>query len=181
MTDSDRARNRPASRVAATFPHHAEAHAVVVAPPELVFEFMDDPQRLASHMSRSSWRMGGSQMRTELDDRRGQAVGAHIRMAGRILGMRLSVIEAVVERTPHSRKVWETVGCVRLMVMGSYRMGFDLARTRDGSLLRVVIDYAWPSTRWGRWWGRILAAYYARWRARSVAEGAARHFASVEA
>jgi hypothetical protein len=40
-------------------PHHFESSAFVPAPIDGVFSYLDDHVRLASHMSKSSWMMGG--------------------------------------------------------------------------------------------------------------------------
>src|SRR3989338_7916580 len=88
---------------------HDESTALIAAPAERVFAHVDDHTRLSSHMSRSSWRMGGGLMETVLDQGRGQTVGSHIRLSGRVLGIALSVDEMVTERTSPLRKVWETV------------------------------------------------------------------------
>ena len=79
------------SSVLPTLPHHDESSALVSASPERVFALIDDHERLSSHMSQSSWRMDGGRMKTILDERRGQTVGSHIRVSGRILGLELSL------------------------------------------------------------------------------------------
>jgi hypothetical protein len=53
---------------------------LIPAPPEQVFAFVDDHSRFSSHMSQSSWMMGGGRMSIELDEAKGQAVGSHIRL-----------------------------------------------------------------------------------------------------
>ncbi len=79
----------------APLPHHEESSALVSASPQRVFSLIDDHERLSSHMSQSSWRMGGGRMKTMLDERRGQSVGSHIRVGGRVLGLELSLDEVV--------------------------------------------------------------------------------------
>src|SRR5262249_46423 len=69
--------------------HHYESSALVQASVDRVFAYVDDPARLSSHMSQSSWQMGGGQMVMELDEGRGQRVGSRMRLAGRVLGMTL--------------------------------------------------------------------------------------------
>jgi hypothetical protein len=142
---------------------HYEASALVAAPPQTVFAYADDPARLSSHMSKSSWMMGGGRMLTELDAGQGQTVGSRIRLSGRVFGLELSVEEIVIERVPPQRKVWETIGSPRLLVIGHYRMGFEIASQEKGSLLRVYIDYALPQDAPARWLGFLLGRYYARW------------------
>ena len=89
--------------------------------------------------------MMGSTMQTELDEGRGQAVGSHIRMSGRILGVDLFLDEVVLQREPPRYKVWETVGVPRLLVINSYRLGFDIASLPQAVTLRVFIGYNLPS------------------------------------
>src|SRR5574341_716964 len=105
---------------------HRDGSVQIGVPPEQVFAYVDDHEQLASHMNESSWVMGGGRMVTELDERRGKAVGSHIRMTGTVFGMRLFLDEVVTLRTPPSEKAWETVGTPRLLVIGAYEMGFHI-------------------------------------------------------
>ena len=68
----------------------------------------------------------------------------------------------VTERTPPRRKVWRTVGKPKLVVVGSYEMGFDLSAVDEGSALRVWIDYELPPRGLGRF-VPALGDAYARW------------------
>ena len=157
--------------------HHEESSALVSASPDRVFALIDDHERLSSHMSQSSWRMGGGRMKTVLDDGRGQKVGSHVRVGGRVLGLELSLDEVVTEREPPTRKVWETVGSPRLLVIGAYRMGFEVTPRGSGSLLRVFINYAMPSSWPARWLGRVFGGYYAHWCTQSMVNDAVRQLA----
>ena len=118
-------------------------------------------------------------MTTELDEGRGRQVGSRIRLAGRVFGVELSVEEIVTERSPPLRKVWETIGTPRLLVIGHYRMGFELAAQGSSSMLRVFIDYALPQRAPVWWLGRLLGRQYARWCTQRMVEDAAKHFARV--
>src|SRR5512134_2077907 len=82
----------------AMFSDHFEASALVASPADRLFAYADDPARFSSHMSESSWRMGGGRMQIELDASRGQTIGSRIRLSGRIFGLALSVEEIVTER-----------------------------------------------------------------------------------
>lgn len=75
----------------------------------------------------------------------------------------LSVEEVVSEYNPPVLKTWETRGEPRLLLIGPYRMGFDLAPREGKTQLRVWIDYNLPSGWPGRWLGRLLGAVYADW------------------
>ena len=159
--------------------HHCESSSFVQAPVESVFAYADDQARLSSHMSKSSWRMGGGKMEVELDVAQGQAVGSKIRLSGRVFGILLSVEEIVTERNPPHRKVWETTAPPKLLVIGHYRMGFEISPQADDSLLRVFIDYMLPETVPSRWLGNLFGRYYARWCTQQMVDDVVRHFASL--
>jgi len=157
------------------FPHREEAGARVNASPSILFEYLDDHRRLSAHMEKSSWMMLGSRMELRLDAGGGRAVGSHIHLVGRVLGIPLSVEEAVNERTPPSRKVWETLGSPRLLVIGPYRMGFEISAAGEHSRLRVFIEYELPRGP-ARALGWLLGPPYARWCVRRMVNDAVRSF-----
>jgi hypothetical protein len=158
---------------------HYEHSALIPASPDSVFAYVDDQTRLSSHMSRPSWRMGGGRMEIELDSGRGRSVGSHIRLKGRVFGIPLGVNEIVTERNPLRRKVWETTDSPELLVIGHYRMGFEITPSEPGSTLRVFIDYALPDKPPARWLGYLFARRYAAWCTIQMVEDALNHFALV--
>jgi hypothetical protein len=115
-------------------------------------------------------------MQTEIDEGRGQKIGSRIRLSGRVFGVELSVEEIVTERNPPRRKVWETTGTPKLLVIGHYRMGFELSPQGNGSMLRVFIEYALPEGGPARWLGRLFGRYYARWCTQQMVDDAVNHF-----
>lgn len=137
--------------------------ALVPAAPGAVFAVLDDPRRLGRHMEKPSMMMLGGSMRYVLDEKEGRAVGSVIRVEGSVLGLRLSIMEQVIERDPPRRKVWETIEEPRLLVFGSYRLGFEIAPEGAGSRVRVFIDYDLPRSPFGRLLGPLGAHAYARW------------------
>ena len=161
----------------ATLTLHEESNARIAVPAERLFDQLDDPTRLTAHMSTRSWRMGWGKMDTALDDRGGRAVGSHIIVRGRIFGIRLYLDEVVTQRETPFRKTWETVGEPRLLVIGSYRMGFTVTRTVGGSSLRVTIDYALPTTGVSRVLGWAFGRTYAKWCTRRMVQDVEHMFA----
>ena len=161
---------------ALALPVHFECSVIVNAPTEAVFSRLDDPRLLSAHMNRSSWMMAGSRMALELDASQGRAAGASIRMDGRVLGSTLSLEEIVTERNPPRRKVWETTGTPKLLVIGQYRMGYEVTPQSDSSLLRIFIDWALPEERPARWLGRLFGGLYARWCTERMAGDAEEYF-----
>jgi len=55
------------------------------------------------------------------------------------------------------------VGEPHLLVVGAYRMGFEIRPDGAGSLVRIFIDYDRPTGALTRWLGRFLGGWYARW------------------
>ena len=159
------------------FDRHCRSAAEIAGTPDAVFAYVDDQARLSSHMSKRSWMMAGSRMDLELDSAKGQSVGSRIRMSGRVLGIRLSLDEVVTERIPPHRKVWVTIAPTRLLIIGDYRMGFDIDSNTTGSRLAVFIDYSLPATLSGRILGMLFAGAYARWCTDRMVKDAAAHFA----
>jgi hypothetical protein len=107
--------------------------------------------------------MGGGRMVVELDEAKGQEVGSHIRLGGRVFGVSLYLDEVVTRREPPTNKVWETVGAPRLLVVGAYSMGVQITPEQSGSRLRVFIDYQLPDGPVTYWLGRLFGGLYARW------------------
>ena len=98
-------------------PHRFEHSATIVAPPQDVFDFLDDPERIGAHMSGGSPMMLGGAMRYRLDEGRGREVGSVIRIDGRMLGLALHVEEVIAERVPPVRKIWQTAGYQKMIVI----------------------------------------------------------------
>ena len=159
-----------------SFPFHHESAGLASAPVEQVFAYLDDPKALAAHMAESSMMMLGSRMSIDVDAGGGRVIGSKVRMHGSVMGIRLSLEEVITKRRVPRVKVWETIGTPKLLVIANYRMGFELRRQGDSSLVRVFIDYSLPSNAPGSWLGYLLGATYARWCTKQMVMGAGRHF-----
>jgi hypothetical protein len=97
-------------------------------------------------------------------------------LSGRVFGIRLYLDEVVMEHEPPYKKSWDTVGEPRLLVIGPYRMGFELLSVGTDARLRVGIDYQLPTKGVSRWLGRLFGRSYAKWCVRQMAEGAQQSF-----
>ncbi len=163
------------------YSHHHDGEVQVAASAAQVFAWMDDPNHLAAHMTRSSTMMAGGSMCTFLDEGRGRQTGSHIRMRGRMLGFPLELDEVVTEREPPRRKVWQTVGEPTLWVLGAYRMGFDVKQQADGCRVSVFIDYNLPVSPWLQplaWW---MNRPYAGWCVDQMLSAVKEAFSHVQA
>ena len=122
--------------------------------------------------------MGGGRMTTEVDSGLGQKVGSHIRMAGKVFGIAVSLDEAIIEYAPPRLKVWETVGQPKLLVVDHYRMKAQIEPQTDGARLTVSIDYNRPKT--SAWLGMIFGGFYAKWCVMKMIRDTADHFKGVK-
>jgi uncharacterized membrane protein len=120
-------------------------------------------------MSRKSWRHGGGSMSIETDAQGGRAVGSHIWLNGRMLGLSLGVECVVIKRTPNEVKEWETVGTPRLLVIGAYRMSVRIVPHDEVCVVTIAIDYAMPPRAWKRILAAVFGRMHARWRVEQMA------------
>jgi hypothetical protein len=154
----------------------AEATAIVRASPDALFDYLDDQARLGTHMEKPSMMMMGGRMTYEFDAAKGRAEGSVITMRGNVLGLSLQAEEVVRHREPPRRKMWETRGRPRILIIDAYRMGFEIAPTGANSELRAFIEYNMPTESIGRILGWLFVPLYARWCVRSMARDARRRF-----
>src|SRR3989338_2403002 len=142
---------------------HYEKSIVVPTTEAQVFAYVNDHARFSSHMNKSSWMMGGGHMDVKTDEGKGQRVGSHIRMSGTVFGIKLFLDEVITEYSPPNRKVWQTVGDLKLLVVGHYSMSIVIAPDGAGSRCTVSIDYKLPTSPAVRILGYLLADIYAKW------------------
>jgi len=120
--------------------------------------------------------MGGGRMSLHADAAEGRAVGSKLRLSGRAFGIRLQVDEVITERVPPQRKVWKTHGAPRLLIIGSYELGFELLPDGDETVARIFIEYELPTGFISRLAGAAMADMYARWCVNRMIEDARVHF-----
>ena len=144
-----------------TVQRHYEDSVLISVTAEKLFAYVDDYTRFSSYMSQSSWMMGGGRMDVLVDEGRGQKVGSHIRISGTAFGIQLFLDEVVTRHEPPRIKTWETVGELRLLVIGHYGMGIEITPQGSDSVMRVYIDYDLPTT--NVWLGRLFGGMYAKW------------------
>lgn len=158
------------------YTNHYENSTVITSTPESIFAYADNHNNFSSHMNQSSWMMGGGKMETETDEGKGQRVGSHIKMAGRVFGINLFLDEVITQHDPPFKKAWETVGKINLLIMDHYQLGFEINPNKDSSNLRVYIDYN-LSQSWKTYWlGYLFSGMYAKWCVGQMINGVKEHF-----
>ena len=97
-------------------------------------------------------------------------------MKGKMMGVELHLNEVITERQPPHHKAWETIGRQRLLVIDSYRLGFDITERNKSSELRVFIDYNLPVAPLLRALGLMFGKFYAKWCVQQMVNDAQKHF-----
>lgn len=155
---------------------HFEKSITIPASLKKVFGYVDDHSSFSAHMSKSSWMMAGGSMDTQADEKRGQEVGSHIRMNGKVLGIKIFLDEVVSEYKPPFSKAWQTVGDLNLLVIGHYQMGLRVSPENSHSKLKVYIDYELPRSFKTRWLGLLFGGMYAKWCVNQILQDVRKHF-----
>ncbi|OQW47472.1 MAG: hypothetical protein A4S09_15235 [Proteobacteria bacterium SG_bin7] len=157
------------------FKYHYETKAILQASPQSAFDYLNDHRNLSAHMGKSSWMMAGSKMDVKLDEKQGQGVGAEIILYGKMMGIELFVREFVTVSESPKKKIWETSGPQKLLILDQYRMGFELIPAGENSELKVFIDYNLPHGA-QKILGVLFSKFYARWCTEQMAKDAKMYF-----
>jgi hypothetical protein len=161
-------------------PFHYETSGLLNSIANDAFNYLDDHNKLSSHMNKSSWMMMGSRMFTEFDVDCGKKVGSKINMKGKMIGIPLLVNEEITERDLPIKKTWETRGPQRLVILEQYRMGFILKPVSTSvTQLTVFIDYSIPVFGFKHILAILFAKFYAKWCTESIYKDAEVHFRQI--
>lgn len=155
--------------------HYEESIEVNTSPYEL-FNFADDHNNFTSHMNESSMMMGGGKMKTEIDAQGGKVVGSHIRMYGSAFGINIFLDEVITIHEPPHHKEWQTVGDLKILVIGHYKLGFHIEPTPQGSIFTVYIDYEKPISLGPKVLYFFFSKMYANWCVMQMINGVKQYF-----
>lgn len=155
---------------------HYEESLIIPTKAEDLFSFMDDHRNLSAHMNKSSWIMGGGKMETWVDEGKGQKVGSHIKMGGKVFGINLFLDEVITHHEPPFHKEWQTMGKINLLVIDHYTLGFEIKPQDSSSLLRVYINYNLPKSAKTYWLGLLFGKMYAKWCVKQMIKSPRDHF-----
>ncbi len=153
---------------------HYEESTIISSSPDKIFNYVDDHSRFSSHMSKSSWMLGGGSMNVITDKDYGQKVGSHIRLSGIAFGIPIALDEVVIRHEPPYVKTWKTVGTPKLLIIGHYTMGIEIKPQSSQSLIRVFINYDLPIT--NAWLGTLFSGFYAKWCVKQMINGVRNEF-----
>ena len=160
----------------AKFLRHYEETTFISAPSEYIFAYADDFHNFSSHMNKSSWMMGGSKMETKIDEGKGQRIGSHVQMEGKVFGINLFLDEVITIHDSPAHKEWQTIGKIDLLVIDHYKLGFKISPEKEGSKMTVYIDYNLPQSAKTQLLGLLLGDMYAKWCVGQMTQGVKQHF-----
>lgn len=155
---------------------HYSAYVDISASPEQLFDFLNNPYNLSSHIRKSSLMMMGSKMKIETDIEKGQKLGSEIKLTGKFLGLDIFVRESIVELEKPLKKVWQTQGVQKLIIIEQYQMGFIITPKDKSSHLEVFIDYTLPQSGIKSILGKSFGHLYAKWCTEKMTQDAYEHF-----
>lgn len=112
----------------------------------------------------------------ETDKKKGQELGSEIKLIGQILGFTIFVKENVTVLERPFKKVWQTQGIQKLIVIDQYKMGFTISPKDNFSVLEVFIDYSLPPTGITFILGWVFGRFYAKWCTQKMIKEAQSHF-----
>ena len=158
------------------YSRHYEESVLVPSTPDEIYTFADNHKNFASHMNKSSWMMGGASMETEIDEGKGQRVGSHIKIQGKVFGLNLFLDEVITKHSPPNHKEWETVGNINLLVIDHYKLGFEVKPEAEHPKLTVYIDYNLPKSFFPQLLGLLFGSMYAKWCVRQMIKGTSDFF-----
>jgi hypothetical protein len=136
---------------------------LIPAESEKVFSFMDDYSKTGMHMTESSTMMMGSKLQLEQLSPNATGIGATYRWFGKMMGMTIDFTQTVSKWVQGVEKEWKTNGDVKIIIMGWYRMFWNLKPVEGGTLATIGIDYSAPR----EWYFKVLSflfgGMYSRW------------------
>lgn len=121
----------------------------IPAPPEEVFEWLDEPLKTGSHMQGGAM---GVKLKLEILSRNHTGVGAAHRWYGRAMGLTVDYTTVVTHWVRNREKVYHTVGSPKIVIMSGFEMRWTLDPTERGT--KVTIDFGYDPPR--SWTGRFL-------------------------
>jgi len=86
--------------------------------------------------------------------------------------------EVITHHQPPYRKEWQTVGDLDIIVIGHYKLGFEIKPENSNSKLKVYIDYNLPNSFKTRLLGILFGRFYAKWCVNQMISGVGKHFKS---
>ncbi len=145
---------------------------VINAPPERVFNYVDDIYHTGWHMSKSSMPMMGSSLKLEILSKNSTGQGAVYRWSGKIMGLTMDFSEIVTKWVKNKERVWKTIDQPKIIIMSNYEMWFFTDPIGKNTKLTFGLSYDLPKNVFGFILGFLLADWYSKWCLNNMCQGA---------
>src|SRR5512138_1320882 len=100
----------------------------IQAPPEKVFETLDDLGVTGMHMTQSSPMMMGSKLHLQYLTENHIGLGSKYRWTGKMVGLNMDFTVEVTKWIKGVEKTWETMGEAKMIIYSWYRMNLLVSR-----------------------------------------------------
>lgn len=131
----------------------------VQAPPEKVFETLDDLGVTGMHMTQSSAMMMGSKLQLEYLTSHHIGLGSKYRWTGKMMGMKMDFTVEVTKWIKDMEKIWETIGEAKMIIYSWYRMNLTVTPVENVTEAELSITYEKPKG----WFAKIISFLFADW------------------
>ena len=133
------------------------------APPETVFNYLDDLGVTGMHMTKSSMMMMGSKLNLKYLTPFKIGPGTQYRWTGKMMGMDMDFTVIVTKWIAGREKTWETIGPAKLIIYSWYRMHLDVAPIRNKTCAELSISYERPAGLLSKILSLIFGDLFGRW------------------
>jgi hypothetical protein len=133
------------------------------APPDRVFDVMDDLGVSGAHMTNSSMMMMGSKLSLEYLTPFHKGPGTKYRWKGKMMGLRMDFTMEVTKWIEGVEKVWETIGESMLIIYSGFQMTLKVYPESMGAKAELSISYNKPTSFIQKILCFLLADWYCNW------------------
>ncbi|HEX5654863.1 MAG TPA: SRPBCC family protein [Chitinophagaceae bacterium] len=137
--------------------------SVYNAPPQMVFNILDDLGVTGMHMTKSSAMMMGSKLHLEYLTANHMGPGSKYRWTGTMMGIKMNFTVEVTKWIQGVEKVWETIGNAKMIIYSWYRMHLHIFPRGNTTLAELSITYARPKSFFYKMISFFFADWYCRW------------------
>jgi hypothetical protein len=133
------------------------------APPDVVFDCLDDLGVTGMHMTKSSMPMMGGEMHLEFLSLHKTGLHTKYRWTGKALWWILDFTVEVTKWIKGKEKTWQTIGPTRIILYSWFQMNLKIETNSAETIARLSISYEKPKGIFSQILCFLLGSFYARW------------------
>lgn len=133
------------------------------APPEKVFQYLDNLGVTGMHMTQSSAMMMGNKLHLEYLTQNHSGLGTKYRWTGKIVGLEMNFTVEVTKWNNGIEKIWETVGVAKMIIYSWFCMRLFVFIEDNTTVAELSISYRRPKEWFRKLISFLLADLYCVW------------------